>query len=351
MDIDLAKLRQVIAGDYTVAIENHYAHAGMSALRVLAPALDQLHEQLAYELLANGLTVIVSLDPTSEILSNVDSMVTSPEQLPGLVQGAATIEVLHAGGLRLERRASDPLTFADRAVVYYFDGADHFVIDGSLVPVFNPTSYPSVWGTPTFFDLDKALNHYRDNIASRCQCPFLEGAWYDPDRRWLLRNKPEDTFQASLHQFLVGSLRDHKRIEVRREQPVGGTKPPDIKVTWTLTNRIAFIEVKWMGASVHKSEPRVSWRPGDVEAKAGAAQLVGYLDDNVQEASGFQTMGFLVVFDARRDGVDFATSELRRDQAVAFLTQDVVYDPDYAALRHDFALPKRFFMYPRKPAA
>jgi hypothetical protein len=351
MDVDLAKLRQVIASDYTVAIENQYAHAGMLALRVLAPALDQLHEQLAYELLANGLTVIVSLDPTTQILSPIDSMAATAEQLPGLVQGAATIEVLHGGGLRLERHASDPLAFSDRAVVYYFDGADHFVIDGSLVPVFNPTSYPSVWGTPTFFDLDKALDHYRDKIALRCQCPFLERVWHDPERRWLLCNRPEDTLQASLHQFLVGSLRDHKRIEVRREQPVGGAKPPDIKVTWTLTNRIAFIEVKWMGASVHKTEPRVSWRPGDTEAKAGAAQLIGYLDDNDQEASGFQTMGFLVVFDGRRDGVDFGTSELQREQAVAFLTQDVVYVPDYAALRHDFAPPKRFFMFPLKPAA
>jgi hypothetical protein len=248
-------------------------------------------------------------------------------------------------------RWSAPHLFADRAVVYYFDGADKFAVGDELLPVYNPTNFPSVWGVPTFFDLELALEHYRDRLALHCQCPYLSKLWHDPDRRWLLTNKPEGTMQASLQQYLVSSLRAHKKIEVRREQAVGGTKPPDIKVTWTLTNRIAFIEVKWMGASVHGSEPRVSWRPDENEARAGAAQLVGYLEDNKPEATGYQTMGFLVVFDGRRKGVDYGATELTREEALYFLARDVTYDPDYAADRHDFAEPLRFFMYPLQPAA
>lgn len=133
-----------------------------------------------------------------------------------------------------------------------------------------------------------ALEHYRDQIALRCRCPHLETVWDDPDRRWLFKNKPENQLQECLHQYLVFSLRDHKRIEVRREQPAGGRKPPDIKVTWSLTNRLAYIEVKWMGASVHKDEPRISWTPGEDEANKGAEQLVGYLVENEPEAPGHQ---------------------------------------------------------------
>jgi hypothetical protein len=154
-----------------------------------------------------------------------------------------------------------------------------------------------------------------------------------------------------VHQFLVGTLRGHKRIEVRREQPVGGLKPPDLKITWTLTNRIAFVEVKWMGASVHASEPRVSWRPSEAEANNGAAQLVGYLIDNQAEAGGYQTMGFLVVFDGRRDGVDFDTVDISRESAFYYLAREIAFSPDYAASRHDFARPLRFYMYPLRPAA
>jgi hypothetical protein len=352
MSVDLAKLRQVVAHDYTIAIEAHYADKGMAALRLLAPALDAIHEQLAYELLAGGLTVVTSLDPASRVLpTDAAAMSVDVTRLPGLVQGVATIEVLSDGSLILLPASVDPLAYADRAIVYFFDGADHFVVGDQVVSVFNPTSFPSVWGTPTFFDLGEALAHYRDRIALHCQCPHLASVWHDVGRRWLLRNRPEDTMQASLAQYLISSLRNHKKIEVRREQPVGGTKPPDIKVTWTLTNRIAFIEVKWMGSSVHANEPRVSWRPDEAEANAGAAQLVGYLTDNEPEASAYQTMGFLVVFDGRRDGVDYGTTTITREQALHYLARDVSYDPDYAELRHDFAKPYRFYMYPLHPAA
>jgi hypothetical protein len=342
MTFDLAKLRQVVARDYTIAIEAHYAERGMAALRLLGPALDQIHEQLAYEMLPTGLTVFASLDPSERLLSPDRSTTVQPDQLPAFVHGAATLEVLLDGSLTFLPEATDPYLFADRAVVYYFDGADKFAVGDRLIPVYNPTNFP--------IDLKLALEHYRDRLALHCQCPFLKRVWHDPKRRWLLKNKPEDTMQASLHQYLVSSLRLHKKIEVRREQPVGGTKPPDIKVTWTLTNRIAFVEVKWMGASAHASEPRVSWSPNENDANAGAVQLVGYLVDNEAEATGYQTMGFLVVFDGRRDGVDYETTDLSREQALYFLAREVTYDPDYATLRHDFAAPLRFFMYPLQPA-
>lgn len=351
MNIDLARLRQVVAHDYAIAIESHYAERGMAALRRLGPALDLVHEQLAYELLPGGLTVFSALDVDARLLGPDAAMPVTADQLPGLVHGAATIEVLGSGQLLLSPTPSDPHVYADRAVVYFFDGSDHFVVGEDMVPVFNPTTFPSIWGTPTFFDLGQALCHYRDRIALRCQCPFLSNMWHDPGRRWLLKNKPEDTMQASLHQYLVSSLRGHKTIEVRREQPVGGKKPPDLKVTWTLTNRLGFIEVKWMGASVHATEARVSWRPNEGDANAGAGQLVRYLSENAQEASAFQTMGFLVVFDGRREGVDFDTVSLTREQALYFLAREVTYEPDYSATRHDFAPPIRCFMYPLQPAA
>jgi hypothetical protein len=117
-----------------------------------------------------------------------------------------------------------------------------------------------------------------------------------------------------------------------------------------MTNRLAFIEVKWMGASAHKTERRITWRPDEKDANDGAAQLVGYLQENAAEASGFQTMGFLVVFDGRREGVDFDV-ELTRDQALHYLNRDITFDPKYHELRRDFAEPLRFFMYPLEPAS
>lgn len=351
MDVDLAKIRALVARSYVVGIQRQYGDPGIAALRVLAPALDELHEHLAYELLAQGLTALTALDRSDRLLPEQRTISVRPEQLPGLVRGAATVQVLHDGAMLLAPEAMDPIQFSDSAVVYHFNGADHFAIAGELIPVVNPTSYPSIWGIPTFFDLQSALEHYRDQIALRCRCDHLIGAWHDPDRRWLLRNRPESAFQASLHRYLIPSLRGHQRIEVRREQPAGGRKPPDIKVTWSLTNRLAYIEVKWMGASIHNTEARISWEPGEVEANRGAEQLVGYLEENLGEAPTHQTMGFLVVFDGRRDGVAYDSEDLTIAQALGYLAREVTYEPNYSELRHDFAEPLRFFMYPKQPVA
>jgi hypothetical protein len=270
-------------------------------------------------------------------------------QLPGLVRGSATIEVLADGQLRLLPEAVDPRDYSNRGLVYFFDGADNFMAGDRTVPVINATTFPSIWGTPTFFDLTAALEHYRDNIALRCRCPILASVWHD-ENRWLLRNRPEETMQESLHSYLISTLRAHQKVEVRREQPAGGRKPPDIKVTWTLTNRLAFIEVKWMGASVSAAGDRISWQPAEDEANRGAGQLVGYLDENAVEAVGYQTMGYLVVFDGRRRGVQIDTEELAEDDAHFFLAREIAFDAEPWNDRHDCAQPFRCFMHP-KPVA
>ena len=106
-----------------------------------------------------------------------------------------------------------------------------------------------------------------------------------------------------------------------------------------------------MGASVHETEPRISWRPDDREANKGAKQLADYLDENAVEAPEHQTMGFLIVFDGRRKDVDYDTTDLTREQAMWFSTREITYDPDYASARHDFADPLRCFLMPLQPAA
>ena len=351
LNVDLALLREVVEDDFSTAIEAEYGAPGMTALRVLAPALDMIHEQLAYELIVDGLTVLVGLAGDYRPLSVDESIEISPGQLPQFVAGGATIQVLATGRLLLLPRATDPMQYADEALVYSWQVSDYFVIAGQLRPVRNPTSFPSIWGTPTFFELDAALTHYRDNIAPYCMCPHLENVWDDPGRRWLLKNKPEATFQECLYYYFHHTIRGYEKIEIRREQPAGGLKPPDLKITWSLTSRIAYVEVKWMGASVHATQKRISWEPGEKEATDGAAQLAGYLDSNRPEALNHQTKGYLAVFDCRREGIEYGTTSLTSDQANYFRTREVNYAPDYASTRNDFAPPYRFFLLPLEPSS
>lgn len=347
MSVDHALMRRLAAADPTVAVEEHFGSQGSGPMRLLTRGLEIIGEHIAYELLDNGLTVFATLDPSARPLHELGSTKARAEQLPGLVERVASIQVLDDGFIA-SSSVPDLDDLSNEAVVYRFDGHDNLVIKGQLWPVDNPTAFQSRWRTPTFFDLTEALQHYQTAVVPPCRCPYLVNVWHDPDRRWILVNKPESTFQDSLEQHLVSSLR-LGRVELRREQPVGDKKPPDIKVSWSQTNRLALIEVKWMGASADREETRISWEPGEREANEGAAQLVGYLERNIKEVPEHQTMGFLVVFDARRDGLSFDSTELTAEQALFYSTQDIAWDPDYASLRHDFHLPLRCFLRPLKP--
>jgi hypothetical protein len=265
------------------------------------------------------------------------------------VEGVATIEVTD-NGLFLVATDVDWAALSNDALIYRFDGRDYLVFDGEPWEIKNSTSFPSRWRVKTFLELSESLEHYQTAVSPTCRCPFLESVWYDSDRRWILKNKPEETFQRSVEQHLINGLR-LGRVEIRREQPIQATKPPDIKVTWSEKNRLAFVEVKWMGASAHATEARISWAPDEREANKGAKQLADYLALNAAEAPEQQAMGFLVVFDARREGLEFATTTLTRADAMHYAARDVVFDPDYSAIRHDFAPPVRCFLLPLQPAA
>jgi hypothetical protein len=347
MTVDHGLMRRLAAAEPTLAVEEHYGPKGLGPMRQLTRGLELIGEQLAYELLDNGLTVFVALDPVARPLTELGAAEVRAEQLPGYVEAVSCIQVLDQGFI-VSAGTPDLAALCGEALVYQFDGQDNLVFDGTPWPVSNPTVFRSRWRTPTFFDLAEALRHYQDAVASTCRCPYLSQVWHDSDRRWLLVNKPEETLQDSLEQHLVSSLR-LGRVELRREQPVGQRKPPDIKVTWSQTNRLALIEVKWMGASVDSDGARISWEPGEREANKGAKQLADYLQRNAQESPQHQTMGFLVIFDARRNGLAFETTDLTLEEALYFLARDISWDPDFASQRHDFHPPLRCFMHPLKP--
>ena len=231
MTVDKDLMARLAASDPAAAIEEHYGAAGMTALRLLARGLEQIGEQLAFEMLGGGLTVIAALGEDVVLLPADRTAQVRPEQLPTLVEGTATIQVVEDGLLSM-REEVEFIHLADRAVVYRFDGGDHLVINGSLWPVENPTSFPSRWRVPTFFDLADSLQHYQTAVSPTCRCHHLRSAWHDPPRRWLFMNKPEHVPPVSVEQHLINSLR-LGRVEIRREQPIGGRKPPDIKVTWS----------------------------------------------------------------------------------------------------------------------
>ncbi|HET7509933.1 MAG TPA: hypothetical protein VFJ65_06760 [Solirubrobacterales bacterium] len=335
------EVMRLIEKFYAAKVERCYGREGGARLLELVTALDAIHESLAYEKLEGGLTVVIALKDGKKLLG-AKAMELTPRELPPVVEGAATIQVL-GDRLLVVPECREPLQFAKDAVVYHFHGHDYFVIEGELDRVINTSSSPSLFGTPTFLNLEEVLDDYKANQALYSQCEILREHLWSDDRRWWFANKPEDVLQRSLRRHVRATLRGVG--EVRREQVVG-TRPTDLKVTWSFTNRIAYVEIKWLGASLNKEKTKVSKRYSAQDANKGAKQLAEYLDLNKDDAAEHETMGYLVVFDGRRQRLSLKATKLDREDGLHFHGEEVEFEPRLWETRSDFRRPRRFFLEP-----
>ena len=149
--------------------------------------------------------------------------------------------------------------------------------------------------------------------------------------------------RRSLAQFLDIVLRG--TAEVRPEQVVDETHPVDVKVTWMFTNRLALVEIKWLGKSMN-DEDNITKVFTDVRARTGAKQLAGYLDWNYAETPLHQSRGYLVVIDGRRKGLNRASTSVSLQNGYWYRDKEITYNPKFHLVREDFEEPIRMFAEP-----
>jgi hypothetical protein len=124
------------------------------------------------------------------------------------------------------------------------------------------------------------------------------------------------------------------------------TRPIDIKVTWGFSNRIALIEIKWLGTPKYE-DGHLGTPYTEARARAGAQQLSDYLDANRAFAATHITRGYLVVIDARRANLRPDTIALSHEDGIYYRDREIRYDPPFHTLRDDFAQPVRMFCEPK----
>ncbi|MBO4918325.1 MAG: hypothetical protein J5374_10655 [Bacteroidales bacterium] len=222
------------------------------------------------------------------------------------------------------------------------DRADLFMIKGKLVP-FSEDDTPvegSFFAVKTYNDLDEALTNYRDNVAPMCRGKALEDSM-TPTRLFFYA-APEDLLQQALFDYLDSRLR---QCDVKREHNVDESKPVDIKVRWRGTSHMALIEIKWVGKSLKADGSGFSAVYADARAKAGASQLVEYIDNNLDSFPRDVTIGYLAVYDLRRHkNTDPTSTMISRVDANYYKDKEIEYNPQYELIRKDYKRPYRFFV-------
>lgn len=117
-------------------------------------------------------------------------------------------------------------------------------------------------------------------------------------QKHLLKNKPESHFRDDL----LGYLQEVMRARVSKEFTLNDDERIDILVQDEAGLGIYFIEVKWVGTSIHHLGKKIglTFTPDPKVVPEGYRQTVKYIKE-LADLSYSVKLGYLVVFDARKD--------------------------------------------------
>ena len=348
---------------YVPKVIQAFGGEGEKAITALLDIVRLVFQRVPAEAFKGPLTVVRGIEttPSSPLVEQwgrverITGLVELGARLTRVCDGAhVTLELLPDGTIAMFESPDgiDISTAAQSAVVYRYEARSDRIL-AKEHDIFVPkvlSELASAFSNPTLDSLDDALTWYGDFVRES-KCHLLAEVWEGgvDGPRLVLVNKPEAKMRRSLAQALNMLLRD---VTVRPEQNTDESKPVDIRVEWFASGASALIEIKWLGRSVAKSRtPKAATTYTDYNegrARGGAKQLADYLDRQARNSVATSPRGYLVVFDARRNNVAGANDALSEADALHFEDGDIVYNPNYAAIRPDFEVPVRFFLRPRR---
>lgn len=161
-----------------------------------------------------------------------------------------------------------------------------------------------------FFVSKSHLKSLRRDLKSElCENDFIKEYCH------LLENKPEDRLREDLRLFLKERLNANL---LAKEYILANFKRLDIFILDESGTELYLIEVKWVGSCVSadgKKISKTSFDEGDINPKA-IIQTVDYLKQLAEFENGNIKLGYLVVFDARKDQT--------RQDTVAVFNEDIL---------------------------
>lgn len=341
--MDIAALVRIHEKLYSSMVSEVFGDSGSAALQKLLQFIHNLYRYLPIEHRKEPLIVLKTLDDKPANVASAFGEVYVLDGFSHASPGPLIVQVLDSGKILIWHSSADAVSLASDAVVYVYNDRQEWFYAKTRVAHVDKISpaYASNFALPIFDELHAALQHYETRLIRHSACPIFHGCWYD-DKRIFFHNGPEEEMRDSLTNFLHNHMRGD--VEIRPEQNVTDTNPVDIKVTWFNSNRLALIEIKWLGKS--RTKKKITADYTESRARAGAEQLADYLDKNKPYASIQVTRGYLVVIDARRGKTNLSTIAVTTGDGLKYASLDIDYAPKYHQIRTDFEVPFRMFAEP-----
>lgn len=182
-----------------------------------------------------------------------------------------------------------------------------------------------------FVSLTELRSLHKDLKSTLSEKDFIEA------NKHLVKNKPENSFRDDL----LGYLQDVMRARVSKEFTLNDDDRIDILVQDEAGLGIYFIEVKWVGTSIHYSGKQLgsTYTPNPYVVPEGYQQTIKYIN-KLTDMSYNVKQGYLVVFDARKEDFSGDTGDGRKSDMI---------DPSYRNYDRLFRKVPDFRIVNKKP--
>ena len=189
-----------------------------------------------------------------------------------------------------------------------------------------------------FSDLRDALQNYSQVKILKSSCRHFSESWADKNRLFLRgggrgSNIPEKFMQFSLHEYLTSYPFDSRGISMessREYNTIGDMthpKPVDIKLVWREANRVAIIEIKFMG-TVKPDSGGKPYTHDNPRANVGIMDIKEYHDAASVDSPTTILKSYLIVIDCRRNNLDEAQKTINVADGMFFKDIEIAIDAD-----------------------
>ena len=132
-----------------------------------------------------------------------------------------------------------------------------------------------------------------------------------------------------------------------REHTLGSERPVDLFISWKKSNRIALIEIKWLGKS-KSSDHNISSTHNNSRAVEGYKQLKDYFELAKSDYPNKIIKCYLVVIDGRRWNTNEQTVSITHSNGMYYSNSDIEFKDEfqYWATYPNMEEPIRMFVEP-----
>lgn len=350
-----------LTSHYTYKVEKAFNNSddASQALEVTAKSLKEIYRYFEPAFFNGDFFVCKNLGDNPCFDEKSGTLLYDKNILLNRTDGLMIIQVFNDKGKMILWENNDPSELfakTDTLTYHYSANKEYFFANGQKIDL-TIKNFGSRYATQ-FSDLKDAIQHYAQTKILKSTCKHFSESWADKNRLFFRgggrgNNIPEKFMQLSLHEYLSSYPFESRGIsmESSREYNTVGDfthpKPVDVKLVWREANRIAIIEVKFMGSVVPDGGGKM-YSHQDARANVGINDIKEYHDAASSDSPTSLIKSYLIVIDGRRNNLRKGQTTITALNGMHFKNVDIIIDDDkkFHETIQGFEKPIRIFAEP-----